>query len=243
MKRFRMFAGPNGSGKSTLIKEISKDCFIGSYINADEIERKLNETKFIDCNDYLPVSATQEDWNKFKAIIKQEDKRITHETLSSINIKEGVIVIETPINSYIASIIAEFFRFVLIECDKSFSFETVMSHPSKVSFLKKAKENGFKTYLYFISTQDPSININRVKIRVSKGGHNVEEDKIQNRYYKSMELLCDAFLNADRAYIIDNSTDNVKNVLVEKKGKNIKIYSDEMPEWVQVYLLEKIEKE
>lgn len=170
MKRFRMFAGPNGSGKSTLIKEISKECFIGSYINADEIERKLNETKFIDCNDYLPVSATQEDWNKFKAIIKQEDKRITHETLSSINIKEGVIVIETPINSYIASIIAEFIRFVLIECDKSFSFETVMSHPSKVSFLKKAKENGFKTYLYFISTQDPSININRVKIRVSKGG-------------------------------------------------------------------------
>ena len=243
MKRFRMFAGPNGSGKSTLIKEISKECFIGSYINADEIERKLNETKFIDCNDYLPISVTQEDWNQFKNIIKQEDKRITNETLSTIKIKEGVIVIKTPINSYIASVIAEFFRFVLIECDKSFSFETVMSHPSKVSFLQKAKKKGFKTYLYFISTQDPSININRVKIRVSKGGHNVDEDKIQSRYYKSMGFLYDAFLNADRAYIIDNSSDNVRNILVEKKGKNIKIYSDEIPEWVQVYLLEKIEKE
>lgn len=57
-----MFAGPNGSGKSTLINEIRKKYFIGSFINADEIERKLNTTNFIDCNEYLSKRVTQNDW-------------------------------------------------------------------------------------------------------------------------------------------------------------------------------------
>ena len=57
----------------------------------------------------------------------------------------------------------------------TFSFETVMSHHSKVSFLKEVKQAGFKTYLYFICTQDPEINQKRVLNRVSKGGHSVDE--------------------------------------------------------------------
>lgn len=49
MKRFRLFAGPNGSGKSTLIKEIAKSYYIGYFINADEIEKKLKDTRCLDC--------------------------------------------------------------------------------------------------------------------------------------------------------------------------------------------------
>lgn len=244
-KRFRMFAGPNGSGKSTLIQEIEKECYIGAYINADDIERELKENGFIDCYDYLSVSVTLEDWERFKPIIKKEDKRVTLEALESIEIINGNIKVSTTINSYVASVIAEFFRFILIDESQSFSFETVMSHISKVDFLQKATESGFKTYLYYISTQDPSINVDRVKIRVGKGGHNVEEEKIRSRYQRSMEMLSEAFLNADRAYIIDNSTDNDSNinVLVEKIGDDIIFYSEEIPNWVQIYLLDKIDIE
>lgn len=38
--RLRMFAGPNGSGKSTL-KELLWPDWLGIYINADDIERKI----------------------------------------------------------------------------------------------------------------------------------------------------------------------------------------------------------
>src|SRR5690606_35095113 len=239
-----MFAGPNGSGKSTLIKEIQKKCFIGSFINADNIERKFNTTNFIDCNEYLSIIVTQADWENFKPIISEEDKRVTPEILDSIVISDGVLTTDININSYIASVIAEFFRFILLKFEDTFSFETVMSHESKVSFLNKAKHNGFKTYLYFISTKDPSININRVNIRKIKGGHDVEDNKIINRYYKSLELLSQAFLNADRAYIFDNSSDNqMQNVLIEKKGDDVEIYVDEIPEWVQIYLLDKLNTE
>jgi predicted ABC-type ATPase len=236
-----MFAGPNGSGKSTLIKEIKNKFSVGFYVNADDIEKELSVSKFIDCNNYLPILVNQKDWNYFKSIISSNDTRVTSKILDSIEIKNGILTNKSETNSYIAAVIVEFLRQILLQNNSSFSFETVMSHVSKVDFIKKAKDKGFKTYLYFISTQDPLININRVKIRVSKGGHTVDQEKIVKRYYHSLELLSQAFLIADRAFIFDNSTDDeTQNLLIEKKGDNVEVFVDEIPEWMQLYLIDKL---
>lgn len=85
-----------------------------------------------------------------------------------------------------------------------------MSHISKVEFLKEAQAQGFKTYLYFVSTVDPEINIARVKYRVSIGGHPVPEQKIRDRYFRSMDLLMQAVEVTDRAFLFDNSSDGQK---------------------------------
>jgi len=58
--------------------------------------------------------------------------------------------------------------------------------------MKQAVEQGYKVYLYFVSTESPYINIFRVAARKAKGGHNVPEDKIISRYYRSLGLLADA---------------------------------------------------
>jgi predicted ABC-type ATPase len=42
-----MFAGPNGSGKST-IKDYLIARHIGAYLNADELEKILNQTQILD---------------------------------------------------------------------------------------------------------------------------------------------------------------------------------------------------
>lgn len=114
-----------------------------------------------------------------------------------------------------------------------------MSHTSKIQFLKKAKQMGFTTYLYFICTQDPSINQLRVQNRVVKGGHNVDNDKIVKRYHASLELLVDAFTLGDRAYVIDSSNEN-RDVILEKKNKSLEIHSNNIPDWVEVHLLNKL---
>lgn len=46
---------------------------------------------------------------------------------------------------------------------------------------------GFKSYLYFICTKDLGINKQRVKNRISEGGHAVSDQKIEQRYYRSLE--------------------------------------------------------
>ena len=87
----------------------------------------------------------------------------------------------------------------------NFSFETVMSHPSKIEILKQAKANGFVVIVYFVSTSDPDINVARVAQRVASGGHDVPRDRIVARYARAMDQLPDAVAAADRAYLFDNS--------------------------------------
>ncbi len=82
-------------------------------------------------------------------------------------------------DGYVAAAIANFLREELLACERSFAFETVMSHESKVNFLAKARSQGYKTYLYFITTDSAELNVERVKQRVARGGHDVLPEKIR----------------------------------------------------------------
>lgn len=83
-----------------------------------------------------------------------------------------------------------------------------MSLPDKVDFICEAQRQGFRTYLYFIATQDRSSNIDRVYYRIETGGHGVPRDKIVSRYQRSLDLLCQAVACTNRAFIFDNSDES-----------------------------------
>lgn len=148
----------------------------------------------------------------------------------------------------IAQITADFLRKKLLSEGKKFSFETVFSHPSKIDIIKAANEAGYKVYLYFVSTEHPKINIYRVKIvRVRKKGHDVEQDKIVSRYYRSMDLMYDAAQYTYQSYFFDNSYDGTNHSLFAhfKTNSNDKKEWDEMdknkiPNWFIKYYSSKV---
>jgi len=107
--------------------------------------------------------------------------------------------------SYEASVIVDLIRQLLFEKGERLSFETVMSHESKIRVLQNAMEMGYKNYLYFVSTEDVVINKNRVMIRVKEGGHDVPIEKIESRYDRSLKLLKEAVKYTYRTFIYDNS--------------------------------------
>ena len=108
------------------------------------------------------------------------------------------------------------------------SVETVFFHESKVEIIKQAKEAGYKVYLYFVSTEHPDINVYRVKIvRVGEKGHDVDENKIKDRYYRSMELMYEAAQYCYQAYFFDNSVDGSKHSLFA----HFKLNKDGQKEW------------
>jgi predicted ABC-type ATPase len=113
-----------------------------------------------------------------------------------------------------------------------------MSSEDKVQFLKKAQDTGYRTYLYFVTTQDPAINISRVKNRVKLGGHSVPEEKITSRYYRSMKLLSKAIKYTDRAYIFDNSNHTKSWIAQIDNTSEITYKSSQVPQWFSQYLLE-----
>jgi len=88
-----------------------------------------------------------------------------------------------------AQAIADFKRDTCLQRRESFSFETVMSHPSKVQIMVRAHDAGYEVALYFVATSDPEINVRRVENRVSTGGHDVPHDRIRARYSRALNLL------------------------------------------------------
>ena len=148
------------------------------------------------------------------------------------------------VNSYLASVAGDFLRQKLLAQKLSFTFETVMSHPSKVDILIQAQAAAFRTYLYFVATDDPAINISRVRNRVALKGHDVPEDKIVTRYHRSLDLLVGAIRHTNRAYIFDNSGDSKdgKQTWLAKitEGRQLELKTDKIPAWFKRSVLDKI---
>ena len=234
--RLRMFAGPNGSGKSTIKDVINKE-LLGIYINPDDIEKNIKENGYLDFNNFEIEASEKEvlDFFRNSTLLKFVNLQNKISDLKYENNK--LIFINNDINSYFASVCADFIRKKLLEYKKSFTFETVMSSYDKIELLKLSKSLGYRNYLYYISTSDPSINVSRVNNRVSFKGHDVPKDKIISRYYRSLGFLKEAVKLSDRAYIFDNSSDEKTWICEITDGSNVDFKVDEIPSWVEEYLL------
>ena len=116
-----------------------------------------------------------------------------------------------------------------------------MSNSSKLRELETAKNSSFKTYLYFICTDDFHKNIDRVKLRVAKGGHDVDISKIEKRHFKTLENLSDAIKIVDRAFLFDNSGKKMDLLAEVYKGQAIKFHTSVLPLWFEEYVYNKFE--
>lgn len=86
-----------------------------------------------------------------------------------------------------------------LDVHRTVGVETVLSTEKYRRLVTKSKLLGFQFWLIYIVLASPDLNIERVKIRVRKGGHHVPRDKIISRYYRSLEQLPWFLLEADRA--------------------------------------------
>jgi len=241
MKRVRVIAGPNGSGKTTCFLNLRKNHSfkIGVYVNADEIENTLHKMHYLNFNEYNLKITNEEIQTHFQQSTFSPKKRNEPMLYQSLSVVENILTISTTIDSYLAADIAEFIRIHLLKNNVSFTFETVMSDSNKITFMQECKANGYKVYLYFFSTQDPKINIDRVNIRVLEQGHFVREDKIISRYKRSLSNLKSAVKNSDKAYIFDNTEDREKLIVTVENGKDVNRNPDVViPEWVETYLFQ-----
>lgn len=243
--KLRIFAGPNGSGKTTLFDSIRPSYFSTKiFVNADLLEEEFKRKSFLNLSDF-EIDVDNADFELFcfqnGLFVKAGFDKISWNLI----IKENVIVKNTSelvtYNSYHFAIIADFIRHELIKGKKSFSFETVFSHPAKLDLIDFAHLNGYKVYLYFIGTETPKMNVERVKDRVLKGGHLVDAEKIEKRYFLTFNLLLEIIKKADQTYLWDNSESKhsyvgkIRNGILDLKLTNI-------PNWIDTYILNKIKQ-
>lgn len=239
-RRLRLFAGPNGSGKSTILERINKEFNLGYVVNADVIEKRLKEEGKYPLSEQNIETSTELLQEYFRNDGFSKHKLNDSSYIDNIAIIDDHIQLPAElINSYIAADIAGFFRTYHLEHEHTFTFESVLSHPSKLDLLQTAKSKGYRIYLYFISTESPDINVNRVKIRVSQQGHPVSEEAIRSRYTKSLKLLYQAIKLSDRAYLFDNSGKESLYIAEITKGEDVELHcsSNEVPNWFIRYVV------
>ena len=102
--------------------------------------------------------------------------------------------------------------------DEDFTFETVLSTDRNLKLLKKAKEKGYFLRCIYVLTDDYEINIARVRMRESMGGHGVPEDKIKSRYQKALKLIPELVEICDIVHIYDNT---ISPFRIFKKRKDV----------------------
>ena len=111
----------------------------------------------------------------------------------------------------------------------SFNQETTLSGKSIIKNIKFAKENGFYIVMNYVGVKDPEVAKERVKIRVSKGGHGIPDKDIERRYYDSLKNLNDVIEICDEVNIYDN-TEVLREVIYLKSGKII-WRDNKVPNW------------
>lgn len=233
--RLRVFAGPNGSGKSTIQERLRPE-WIGAYVNADDMERQLRQSGSLDLNPFDLNRLPEQLQQVFRAYLA--DSRLLRQhglegaaRLLNVTADKALHLPPAQVNSYVAAVLADAIRRELLAQGSTFTFETVMSSPDKIDFMREAQAHGYRTYLYFVATDDPAINIARVKQRVRQGGHDVPEDRIRDRYRRSIGLLDQACAVSSRAYVFDNSGEAHELLAEISDGEEMTLHAPALPAW------------
>ncbi|SHE23255.1 AAA family ATPase [methanotrophic endosymbiont of Bathymodiolus puteoserpentis (Logatchev)] len=137
-------------------------------------------------------------------------------------------------HSYDAAKLATEMRFRLLYEGRSFCFESVFSHPSKIDFVAQAKVLGYQIILVFIHLDTVSLNQARVAQRLSEGGHNVPDEKVANRIPRLLQNIKQTLPLCDQVRILNNSRiDNpFQQVAVILNGQTIH-QEIPLPNWVK----------
>lgn len=116
---------------------------------------------------------------------------------------------------------------LLVE-NKVFAFETTLSTRSYKNKVVEAQEKGYRVTLLFFWLQNVELAKERVKIRVSEGGHNIEPEVIERRYIKGIKNLFDIYLPiVDGAFIFDNSEVQPELLADKQIGNELNIVNQE----------------
>ena len=102
----------------------------------------------------------------------------------------------------------------------------------------KVKELGYCVSLYYVGLESADLAIERVRYRVTKGGHGIDEQIIRNRYIKSFENLREILPLCDNINLYDNTHDfepvvNIKTRTIEYINDNIPLYFSDIIDYIK----------
>lgn len=88
-----------------------------------------------------------------------------------------------------------------------FAFETTLGGRTITALLERAVARGFEVRIWYVGLNGPELHIARVRARVVKGGHDIPEPRIRERYDASRLNLIRLLPSLSELWVYDNSKD------------------------------------
>jgi predicted ABC-type ATPase len=92
-----------------------------------------------------------------------------------------------------------------IEERRNFAFETTLGGRTIAALLEKALLAGIEVRIWYVGLGSPELHIKRVRSRVRKGGHDIPEANIRERYVHSLWNLIHLLPKLTEVFVYDNS--------------------------------------
>lgn len=93
-----------------------------------------------------------------------------------------------------------------IETGSSHAFETTLGG-NTIPELLRAASSTHRVVIWFAGLDSPEHHLRRIEERVARGGHDIPEPKVRERYHRSRANLIDLLPDLTRLQVYDNSID------------------------------------
>ena len=110
----------------------------------------------------------------------------------------------------------------LAQKQADFAFETTLAARSYVPRIEKWRSEGYSFQLYYFWLPTADLAVERVALRVSRGGHHVPEETVRRRYRQSLRNLLQLFIPlADAWQVFDNEKRDSMRLIAHGSGTTI----------------------
>ncbi|HEX4378338.1 MAG TPA: AAA family ATPase [Steroidobacteraceae bacterium] len=124
---------------------------------------------------------------------------------------------------------------------QSFNFETTLGGTTIARMLADAHKSGLRVRMWYCGLRDVDLHRSRVQARVSRGGHDIPEAKIRERFDASRNNLCTLLPSLDELLLYDNSIEADPNDAQAPRPVRLLHYRDgrvlfcaaSMPDWAK----------
>ena len=114
----------------------------------------------------------------------------------------------------------------LIAAGETFAMETTLATRSGANLIREAQREGYYVTLLYFWLNTPDLAVERVKMRVAAGGHNIPESTIRRRYEAGIHNLFELYIPiCDYWMIADNSMSPMEIIAKGFRNDKKEIYN------------------
>ena len=120
----------------------------------------------------------------------------------------------------------------------NFAFETTLGGSTITNLLSGALRKGLAVQMWYCALASPELHIQRVRARVKRGGHDIPEHKIRERYDASRRNLIKLVPHLTTLRLYDNSEEpqgspQPRLIMATENGRAITLDAAHVPAWAK----------